>query len=298
MWERKCWGSHKVDINPTAPWHIVCVMCDWASKQWATVLRIMLMTWHGVQLFRTLSRSSVFPVCCWSHPTFSKFLRINSSPLTCSLSHLRIITSLYLFECANVAEICYLIIGLRDRGMNKHERAGAGSGKWGWWVSECANAGGYANAVEMRCKWAFFPLKCTDPLGARIKHPGCFSSMRGLWFEQCTGRSCGVVLRGPLIIIWKTGQKKIQNFLNNYTTPVATTFLQQGWSTSGILKMLLAVNWERIRGVLAFHYVSQRNQLPLPAFDSSFYCDYKSAFLYGKDMHSLFWPQEVQAICL
>lgn len=35
----------------------------------------------------------------------------------------------YLFECANGAEICYLIIGLRDRGMNKHESAGAGSSK-------------------------------------------------------------------------------------------------------------------------------------------------------------------------
>lgn len=62
--------------------------------------------------------------------------------------------------------------------------------------------------------------------------------------------------------------------------------------------MLLAVNWERIRGVLACHYAPQRNPLPLPALNSSSYCDYKSAFLYGKDTPSLIWPQEVQSICL
>lgn len=221
MRERKCWESHKSDITPPAPWHIVCIMCDWVSKQWANEPEDDV-----DNMTRSAAVSYSFPLLCcsslllklWDIPTFSKFLRINSSPLTFSLSHLCFITSLYLFECANVAEICYLIIALRDRGMNKHERAGAGSGKWGWWVSECENAGGYANAVEMWCKWAFFPLKCTDPLGARIKQPRCFSSMRSLWFGQCTGRICGVVLRGPLIIVWKTGQKnnlKFPKYLHN-----------------------------------------------------------------------------------
>lgn len=50
--------------------------------------------------------------------------------------------------------------------------------------------------------------------------------------------------------------------------------------------------------VLACHYAPQRNPLPLPALNSSSYCDYKSAFLYGKDTPSLIWPQEVQSICL
>ena len=51
--------------------------------------------------------------------------------------------------------ICYLIIGMRGREMNKHETVWAGSGKWGWWLSEDVNAGRYANVEEMRCKWAF-----------------------------------------------------------------------------------------------------------------------------------------------
>lgn len=88
-------------------------------------------------------------VLLWVHFTSFKCANQASSPycilqlfalLTCptiicvSISYLflspsHFITHFHLFECANGTEICYLIIGLRGTGMNKHQSAGAGSGK-------------------------------------------------------------------------------------------------------------------------------------------------------------------------
>lgn len=147
------------------------------------------------------------------------------------------------------------------------------------WVSVGIQAV-YANAVEMWCKLVFFsPLKCTEPLSVVSNDQADVLARRVCSFGQCTGTSCA--WGADLWSVWGKHKKRIIKHIH--------TMPPLGWSTLGLLKMSLAVNWERITGVLACHYVHQTYLLPLPAFNSNSYRNHASALQFVEHCEWYFW---------